>query len=114
MSFSLIPSAFAADAAAAPAGPLGSLMSFLPMIVIFVLFYFLLIRPQQKRAKETQAMLQALQKGEEVVTTGGLVGRITKTTEQFLTIELADGVDVLVQRGAISQRLEKGTIKNNK
>lgn len=114
MSFSLIPSAFAADAAAAPAGAFSGLMQIAPMVVIFVLFYFLLIRPQQKKAKETQAMLQALQKGEEIVTTGGLVGRITKTTEQFLTIELSDGVEVLIQRSAIAQRLEKGTIKNNK
>ena len=115
MSFSLIPSAFAADpAAAGPTGPMALLSGIGPFLVILPLFYFLLIRPQQKKAKETQAMLQALQKGEEIVTTGGLVGRITKTTDQFLTIELADGVEVLIQRSAIAQKLEKGTIKNNK
>ncbi|MDR3427388.1 MULTISPECIES: preprotein translocase subunit YajC [Silvimonas] len=109
----LIPSAFAADAGAS-AGPMGGLLSFAPMIVIFVLFYFLLIRPQQKRAKEQQAMLQAVQKGDEIVTTGGLLGRVAKATDAYLTIELADGVEVLIQRSAVAQRLEKGTIKNNK
>ncbi|STQ89973.1 preprotein translocase subunit YajC [Iodobacter fluviatilis] len=89
-------------------------MSFLPMIVIFVLFYFMLIRPQQKRAKEQQAMLAALAKGDEVVTSGGMVGRITKVNEQYVTLELADGVEILFQRSAVAARLEKGTIKNNK
>ncbi len=86
-------------------------MAFLPMIAIFVVFYFLLIRPQQKRAKEQKAMLSALQKGDEVVTAGGLVGRIGKLTEQYATLEVASGVEITVQRQAVAQLLPKGTIK---
>jgi preprotein translocase subunit YajC len=101
-----------AYAQAAPAAPFGSdLMAFLPMIAIFVVFYFLLIRPQQKKAKEAKAMLDALQKGDEVVTAGGVLGRIAKLGEQYLTIEIAPGTEVTVQRGAVSQLLPKGTIK---
>jgi len=100
-----------AQGAPAPAGPAGDLMTFLPMIAIFVVFYFLLIRPQQKRAKEARAMLAALQKGDEVVVAGGIVGRITKLGEQYATIEIANGVEVTVQRGSVAQLLPKGTIK---
>lgn len=101
-----------AYAAAAPAQPAGfELMSFLPMVVIFVLFYFLLIRPQQKRLKEQKAMLDAIAKGDEVVTNGGVLGRVTKAAEQYLTIEIADGVEVVVQRAAVAAKLEKGTVK---
>lgn len=89
-----------------------SFMQFLPMIAIFILFYFLLIRPQQKRAKEQKAMLESLQKGDEVMTNGGIVGRIVKTSEQYLTLEIAENVEVHIQRGAVATRLEKGTIKN--
>ncbi len=89
----------------------GDLMTFLPMIAIFVVFYFLLIRPQQKRAKETRAMLDALQKGDEVVTAGGLVGKIAKLTDQYAAVEIAPNVEINVQRGAIAQLLPKGTIK---
>ena len=100
-----------AQAAPAPAGPAGDLLTFLPMIAIFVVFYFLLIRPQQKRAKEARAMLAALQKGDEVVVAGGIVGRITKLGEQYATIEIANGIEVTVQRGSVAQLLPKGTIK---
>ncbi len=101
-----------AYAQAAPStGPAGDLMTFLPMIAIFVVFYFLLIRPQQKRAKETRAMLAALQKGDEVVTAGGIVGRISKLGEQYATVEIANGIEVNVQRSAVAQLLPKGTIK---
>ena len=86
-------------------------MTFLPMIAIFVVFYFLLIRPQQKKAKETRAMLEALQKGDEVVTAGGIVGKISKLTDQYATVEIAPNVEISVQRGAIAQILPKGTIK---
>ena len=89
----------------------GDLMTFLPMIAIFVVFYFLLIRPQQKRAKETRAMLEALQKGDEVITAGGLVGKIDKLTDQYASVEIAPNVEITVQRAAISQLLPKGTIK---
>jgi preprotein translocase subunit YajC len=100
-----------AQSAPAAAGPFGDIMAFLPMVAIFVVFYFLLIRPQQKRAKETKAMLAALQKGDEVVTVGGVVGRISKLGEQYATVEIANGVEVNVQRGAVAQVLPKGTIK---
>lgn len=88
------------------------LLSFLPLIAIFVVFYFLMLRPQQKRAKETKAMLEALQKGDEVVTVGGIVGRIAKLTDQYATVEVASGVEVTVQRQAVAQVLPKGSLKN--
>jgi preprotein translocase subunit YajC len=91
--------------------PGGDFMTFLPMIAIFVVFYFLLIRPQQKRAKEQKAMLEALQKGDEVVTAGGIVGKIGKLTDQYATLEVAQGVEMTVQRASIAQLLPKGTIK---
>jgi preprotein translocase subunit YajC len=100
-----------AYAQASGAAPGGDIMTFLPMIAIIVVFYFLLIRPQQKRAKETKAMLEALQKGDEIVTAGGVVGRISKLTDAYATVEIADNVEVTVQRNAISLVLPKGTIK---
>lgn len=89
-----------------------TLMQFLPMIAIFVLFYFLMIRPQQKRAKEHKTMLQALQKGDEIVISGGIVARVAKTGDNYLTLEIADNVEIHVQRGAVAARLEKGTMKS--
>ena len=91
--------------------PGGDIMAFLPMIAIVVVFYFLLIRPQQKRAKETKSMLSALQKGDEVVTAGGVVGRISKLSDAYASVEIAPNVEVAVQRSAISLVLPKGTIK---
>jgi len=105
---------FISEAHAQAAGggfPGGDLMTFLPMIAIFVVFYFLLIRPQQKLAKETRAMLDALQKGDEVITAGGIVGKIAKLNEQYATVEIAPNVEISVQRAAISQLLPKGTVK---
>ncbi len=98
---------------AAPAQPAGfELMSnIIPFIIIFVLFYFLLIRPQQKRMKEQKAMIDAIAKGDEVVTNGGVLGRVVKASEQYLTVEVADGVEMVVQRVAIANKLEKGTLK---
>lgn len=100
-----------AFAQATGSSPGGDLMAFLPMVAIFVVFYFLLIRPQQKKSKETKAMLSALQKGDEVVTAGGIVGRITKLTDAYATVEIAPNVEMTVQRSAISLMLPKGTIK---
>ena len=97
--------------AAGGASQTDTLLTFLPMIAIFVVFYFLLIRPQQKKAKDTRAMLDALEKGNEVVTAGGIVGRITKLTDQYASLEVAPNVEMTVQRGAIAQLLPKGTIK---
>ena len=85
---------------------------FLPIIIMFALLYFLMIRPQMKRAKEAKAMVEALQKGDEVVTSGGLVGRITKLGEQYLTLEIAPNTEIVVQRSAVQVPLPKGTIKS--
>jgi preprotein translocase subunit YajC len=100
-----------AYAQAAPTTPGGDLMAFLPMVAIVVVFYFLLIRPQQKRAKEAKALLEALEKGNEVVTAGGIVGRISKLTDQYVTLEIAPNVEMTLQRTAVTQLLPKGTIK---
>ena len=105
---------FISEAHAQAAGggfPGGDLMTFLPMIAIFVVFYFLLIRPQQKKQKEARAMLDSLEKGNEVVTAGGILGRIVKLDDQYATVEIAQNTQMIVQRGAISQLLPKGTIK---
>ena len=101
-----------AYAQASGASPGGDIMTFLPMIAIVVVFYFLLIRPQQKRAKETKAMLQALQKGDEVVTAGGIVGKISKLSDTYANVEIAPGVEITLQRSAISLLLPKGTLKS--
>jgi preprotein translocase subunit YajC len=103
---------FIASAHAQDATQPGGLMSFLPLIIIFVIFYFLLIRPQMKRAKEHKKLVADLGNGDEVVTNGGLLGRITNVGESFITVELADNVQIKVQRHAISNVMPKGTIKS--
>jgi preprotein translocase subunit YajC len=107
--FVLISPAYAQASGAASQSD--TLLTFLPMVAIFVVFYFLLIRPQQKKQKEARAMLDALEKGNEVVTAGGILGRIVKLDEQYATVEIAPNVQMVVQRSAISQLLPKGTIK---
>jgi preprotein translocase subunit YajC len=87
----------------------GSLFSLLPLVVIFVLFYFLLIRPQQKRAKQHKEMVAALSKGEEVVTNGGLLGKVIEVDDNFITVEISSGLNVKVQRQAVAQVMPKGT-----
>ncbi|NIP17862.1 MAG: preprotein translocase subunit YajC [Xanthomonadales bacterium] len=104
----LIASAYAQDAA--PQG--GGLMGFLPLILIFVVFYFMLIRPQMKRAKEHRQMVSALAKGDEVVTNGGLLGRITDIDESFVTLKVADNVEIKLQRHAVANVMPKGTMKS--
>jgi len=90
----------------------GSGLSQILILVVFVaIFYFMLIRPQQKRMKDQQAMLSKLAAGDEVVTSGGILGRITQVGETFVTLEVADGVRIHVQRGQISQLMPKGTLK---
>ena len=89
----------------------GGLVGILPMVLIFVVFYFLLIRPQQKRAKEHRAMVASLEKGNEVVTNGGVLGKITDVDDSFVTLQIAAEVSVKVQRPAISQMMPKGTVK---
>ena len=108
MSF-FISNAWAEGAAGAGAAPEGGLMGFIPLVLIFVLFYFLLIRPQAKRAKEHKQMVGALAKGDEVVTNGGVLARISDISESFITVEIADGVEVKVQRNAIASLVPKGT-----
>ena len=103
---------FISDAvAAAPQGQGDALTSFLPLIFIFVVFYFLLIRPQSKKAKEHKQMVGALAKGDEVVTNGGLLGRISKIGDNFIEVELSEGMTVKVQRQAVANLMPKGTIK---
>jgi len=103
---------FISDAlAAAPAQQADPIMQFLPLLLIFVVFYFLLIRPQTKRAKEHKAMVGALAKGDEVVTNGGLLGRISQVDENFVTLKIADNVEVKVQRQAVANLMPKGTAK---
>ncbi len=101
----------AADAGAA--GTQGQGMQTIFMLVIFgLIFYFMLIRPQSKRAKEHKSMIEALQKGDEVTTNGGVVGKITKVGESFVTLTVAENVTINVQRHAVSATLPKGTIKS--
>ncbi len=107
----LISSAYA-QAAAGAADPAGSMMQFLPIILMFVVLWFLMIRPQQKKAKEHQAMLDAMAKGDEVVTSGGIAGRVVKIGENYVTVEVAEGVEVNVQKPAIALTLPKGTLKS--
>jgi preprotein translocase subunit YajC len=99
--------------AQAPAGGAeGGLLSFLPIIVMFVVLYFLMIRPQMKRAKEQKTMVDALQKGDEVITAGGVLGRITKVSDAYLTVEVAPNTEISVQRSAVQTLLPKGTLKS--
>jgi preprotein translocase subunit YajC len=88
------------------------LLGFLPLIVIFVLFYFLLIRPQTKKQKEHRAMVEALGTGDEVVTGGGVLGKVTEVGEQFVTVEVANNVAIKVQKHTIATVLPKGSVKN--
>ncbi|MCH8057448.1 MAG: preprotein translocase subunit YajC [Proteobacteria bacterium] len=103
---------FITSAQAQDATSQGGLMSFLPLIVIFVIFYFLLIRPQMKRSKEHRKLVEQLSTGAEVVTNGGLLGRITRVDESFVTVEFADKVQIKVQKQAIASVMPKGTIKS--
>ena len=105
---------FISDAMAQGAGGQtgGTLELILPLLLMFGIFYFLLIRPQQKKAKEHKTMVEALGKGDEVITNGGLLAKITEVDENFLTCKISDNVEVKVQRHAITSVLPKGTIKN--
>jgi len=107
-----ISSAFAQTAPAAGGGDMmSSLTSMLPLVLMFVVLYFVMIRPQMKRQKETRAMLDALAKGDDVATAGGVVGRISAMGDQFLTLEISNGVEIKVQRSAVVQVLPKGSYK---
>ena len=99
--------------AAAPVQGAG-IMDFLPLVVLVAVFYFFILRPQSKRAKEQKAMIEALQRGDEVVTGGGELGRISKVFEQYVGVELAENIEVTVQKSSIQAVLPKGTIKSIK
>ena len=102
-----------AAAPEAAAGQTGGLASFLPLIILFAVFYFLLIRPQSKRAKEHKNMVANLAKGDEVVTNGGILGTITDLDDNYATLKIADNVEIKVQRPSISTLVPKGTIKSS-
>jgi preprotein translocase subunit YajC len=101
-----------AYAQAAAAGPMDGAMQFMPIILMFVVLYFLMIRPQQKKAKEHRALLEALSKGDEVITNSGIGGRITKVGDEFVTVEIAENVQIQMQKGAVVVVLPKGSLKS--
>ena len=103
-----ISSAYAQAASPADAG----IMNIGMLILMLVVFWFILIRPQMKRAKDHKSMIQLLEKGNEVVTAGGLVGKITKITDAYITLEIADNTEILVQKQAVQTLLPKGTMKS--
>lgn len=108
----LISDAYAQTAnAAASSGTDSGLLGMLPIVLIFGVMYFIMIRPQMKKQKELRALIEALAKGDEVVTASGLIGRITKIGDNYLTVEIAEKVEVQMQRSAVVQVLPKGTIK---
>ena len=104
-----ISSAFAQTAAGGDMQ--SSLMSMLPLVLMFVVLYFVMIRPQMKRQKEHRTMIEALAKGDEVATVGGVLGKVTKLGEAYVSVEIANGVEIQVQRSAVVQVLPKGTVK---
>ena len=109
-----ISEAFAQAAPAATGaadGGLGGLGGMLPLVLMFVVLYFIMIRPQMKRQKEHKAMVEALAKGDEVVTSGGVLGKVSKLGDTFVGLEVADGVEIQIQRTAVVQVMPKGTVK---
>jgi preprotein translocase subunit YajC len=108
-----ISSAFAQTAPAAAAGGdmQSSLMSMLPLVLMFVVLYFVMIRPQMKKQKEHKAMIDAIAKGDEVVTAGGMLGKVSKLGDSYVGLEVANGVEIQIQRSAVVQVLPKGTYK---
>lgn len=106
----LIDNAYAQAAQGAQSGL--DLISLAPLVLMFVLLYFLMIRPQTRKAKEHRVMLQALQKGDEVVTSGGTLGKVTRVGENYVTLEIAAGVEIQVQKPSIQTLLPKGTLKS--
>ncbi|MEN9543388.1 MAG: hypothetical protein RLZZ598_221 [Pseudomonadota bacterium] len=106
-----ITTAYAQTAPAAAGGDTASsLMSMLPLVLMFVVLYFIMIRPQMKRQKEHKSMIDALAKGDEIVTSGGILGRVSKLGDSYLHVELASGIEVQLQRSAVAQVLPKGTL----
>ncbi|CEG57572.1 preprotein translocase subunit YajC [Legionella fallonii] len=110
MSF-FISDAFAAAGAPAAAQTDGT-FSLIMIVAIFVLFYFMLIRPQNKRAKEHKALINQLKKGDEIVTNAGILGKVVSLDDQYIKVSLAEGVEISMQRGAVTTVLPKGTLKS--
>ena len=108
----MISSAFAQAATGAAPQGLDQYLGMMPIVLMFVVMYFIMIRPQMKKAKEHKTMLEALQKGDEVVTAGGIVGKISKLSDAYANVEIAPNVEITVQRSAISLLLPKGTLKS--
>jgi preprotein translocase subunit YajC len=112
----LISNAYAQAAQGAASDPTGGLMGLMPIILMFIVLWFLMIRPQMKKAKEHQKMVSELAKGDEVVTQGGMAGKIVKVGENYVTIEIATlkdaPVEVQIQKAAVGTMLPKGTLKN--
>lgn len=105
----LISPAWAQSAGGAQGGGIESLVL---IVLMFGVLYFLMIRPQMKRAKEHKSLIESLQKGDEVITAGGMIGRISRISDNYVTLEVSNGVEIQVQRPAIQLVLPKGTIKN--
>ena len=112
MSFFIADALANAPQAAAASQQQPGLAGFLPLIILFVVFYFLLIRPQSKRAKEHKQLVANLAKGDEVVTSGGMLGKIVELDENYVTLEIADNVQIKMQRPSVTTLVPKGTIKN--
>ena len=108
----LISNAYAQAAAGGAGGPVETIMQFMPIILMFVVLYFMMIRPQMKKAKEHKARIDALAKGDEVVTSGGIAGKITQVGDSYVGIEVAENVQIQVQRPAVAMVLPKGTLKS--
>ena len=106
-----ISNAYAQAAGGASGDPMSSIMSFLPMIAMFAVLYFVMIRPQMKKQKEHRAMVEALAAGDEVVTAGGIFGKVTRVRDGNVDVQVANGVEVQLQKSAVVQVLPKGTIK---
>lgn len=106
-----ISSAFAQTAAATGGDTQSTLMSMLPLVLMFVVLYFVMIRPQMKKQKEHKSMIDALAKGDEVVTVGGVLGKVSKMGDNYVSLEVASGVELQIQRSAVVQVLPKGSIK---
>ena len=104
---------FSADVFAQAATPEATALSFLPLVILFIIFYFLLIRPQSKRVKEHKSMLDSLKKGDEVVTNGGVLGKVAGIGDNFVQVDIANNVAVRVQKSAIASLLPKGSMKGD-
>jgi preprotein translocase subunit YajC len=108
-----ISNAYAQSAGTAvDAGMMGNLTTFLPLVLMFVVMYFLMIRPQQKRAKEQKSMMDALSKGDEVITSGGILGKVAKVSDTYVTVEISPNTEIVVQKSSITTLLPKGTLKS--